>query len=401
MANQALLADNASAFARRARAAPRAGAALLAGLVVCGHCGRQMHVAYKPQPRYLCQALSKTYAGPSCLHLDGASIDAAVVQAFFQAMQPAELDLLDELLAEQQAEQARLVQQHADQVARATYEARLAQRQYDAIDPENRLVAAELERRWELALRALAEAREAAERFAQQPPTPQLDPVLRRQLQDLGQHLPTLWASGRLSTAQKKELLRSLIRRVILARPTPDTVEVKVVWVSGAFSTLSVHPVIHRATDVSGYDQFVERVVALAAEGYQDGQIARQLTAEGFRSARNPAGVPTVSVGKVRRALAQPSLTTYLRHQPKLGEQWTVWGLCRVLNVTRNWLYDRIRQGTVPATRHPHTGYYLIADDPDLVAALQRQVPERRRRLTPAESASTGTATDPIGPAGV
>ena len=55
--------------------------------------------------------------------------------------------------------------------------------------------------------------------------------------------------------------MRSLIRRVILARPTPDTVEVKVVWVSGAFSTLSVHPVIHRATDVSGYEQLVKRLV--------------------------------------------------------------------------------------------------------------------------------------------
>jgi hypothetical protein len=339
-----------------------------------------MQVAYKPQPRYLCQALSKAYGGASCLHLDATGIDAAVVEAFFQALEPAELDLLDEVLAERRAERARLLQQHADQVARATYEARLAQRQYDASDPENRLVAAELERRWELALRALAEAREAAERFAQQPPAPELDPLLRRQLQDLGRHLPALWASGRLSTAHQKELLRGLIRRVILARPQPDHVEIKVVWVSGAFSTVHAYPAIHRAKDVTGYDQLVQRVVALAAEGYQDGEIARRLTAEGFRSARRPTGVAKLFIGDVRRAQGQPSLTEHLRHQPQLDGRWTVWGLSRELNVHRNWLYDRIRTGILPVTRHPATGHYLIADDPGLLEELRRQVPARRRR---------------------
>ena len=69
-----------------------------------------------------------------------------------------------------------LAQQYADQVTRAEYEARLAERQYQAVDPDNRLVAGEVERRWELALRAVAEAREAAERFATQPPLRQLAP---------------------------------------------------------------------------------------------------------------------------------------------------------------------------------------------------------------------------------
>jgi hypothetical protein len=148
VANQAQLADNALRYPHRSRGAPREGVALLVGLVVCAGCGRQVHVAYKPQPRYLCQALTKAYGGPACLHLDAASIDAAVVDVFFQAIQPAELDVLEEVLAEQRANQDRVAQQYADQVTRATYEARMAQRQYEAVDPDNRLVAAELERRW-------------------------------------------------------------------------------------------------------------------------------------------------------------------------------------------------------------------------------------------------------------
>jgi hypothetical protein len=92
------------------------------------------------------------------------------------------LDLLEEVVAAQQADHARLAQHYADQIARAEYEARLAQRQYQAVDPENRLVAAELERRWELALRAVAEAREAAEAFARQPDRPSLTPEMQAQV---------------------------------------------------------------------------------------------------------------------------------------------------------------------------------------------------------------------------
>jgi Recombinase zinc beta ribbon domain len=374
VANQERLSDNASRFAWRARAAPRAGAALLAGLVVCGRCGHQMRVAYKPRYRYVCAALNEAYREPGCLSLEGAGIDAAVVAAFFEALAPAELALLDEVLAAGQADHDRLAQQYADQVQRAAYEARLAQRRYQAVDPDNRLVAVELERGWELALRALAEAREAAERFAQAPAPPVLDPALRAQLADLSNRLPDLWDSGRLTPAHKKELLRSLIRRVILSRPAPDTVAVKVVWVSGAYSLLAVHPPVHRGRDLHDYDRLVQRILALSAEGYQDTAIARRLSAEGFRSARR-RDVPAALVERVRRAHGQVSLTECFRREDRIDGCWTVAGLARALHVSSDWLRRRVASGSVPARRHPLTGRYLIDDDPALIAHLQTQVP--------------------------
>jgi hypothetical protein len=236
-------------------------------------------------------------------------------------------------------------------------------------------VAAELERRWELALRAEVEAREAAARFAVEPAELDLDPTLRAQLRDVSRRLPMLWASGRLTAVHKKELLRTLIRRVILDRPRPDTIELKVVWVSGAFSILAVHPRIHRAIDVGDYERMVRRVLVLAAEGYQDPQIARQLAAEGFRSARNLDGVPVRLVATVRRARGQPSLTEQFRHQEKLDGKWTVWGLARTLDVDRDWLYRRINRGTLRSERHAVTGHYLIPDEPDLLDQLRAQLP--------------------------
>jgi DNA invertase Pin-like site-specific DNA recombinase len=377
MANQERLADNASRYAARRRGAARAGPALLVGLVACCTCGRQLLVEYKTTHHYACAALSKEYGVPMCQYLDGPSLDSAVVQAFFDALQPAELAVLDEVLEAQRAEHTRLAQQYADQVARAEYEARLAQRQYLVVDPDNRLVAAELEHRWELALRALAEARETAERFAQQPATPVLEPTLRAQLGDLSTQLPALWASGRLTPAHKKELLRTLLRRVVVTRRQPDTVEATIVWVSGATTRLTVHPPVAHAADLSSYERLVARLVELVAAGYHDGAIARQLTAEGFRSAHY-THVPTTLVTRLRRQQHQPSLTTQFRGQHQIAGQWTVWGLARALAVDRNWLYARIKAGTLPASRHPIIGHYLIPDDPAVLAQLQAQRPPRR-----------------------
>jgi hypothetical protein len=91
LANQARLMDNASTFARRARGAPRQGQALLAGLVVCGRCSYQMRVVYKPRRRYTCTAPPPAMGQATCLHVDGASLERVVVEAFFAALARAEL----------------------------------------------------------------------------------------------------------------------------------------------------------------------------------------------------------------------------------------------------------------------------------------------------------------------
>jgi DNA invertase Pin-like site-specific DNA recombinase len=199
LANQSRLAENASTFAQRARGTPRQGAALLAGLVICGRCGYQMRVAYKPQQRYTCTALAASHGAATCLHVDGARLNAVVVEAFFAALAPAELDLFEEVLAAQHADHAREAQHYADRVKRAEYEAHRAQRHYQAVDPDHRLVASELERQWEVALQAVAEARAAAEQFARHPPIPGIPPEMRTSLRDLGRTLPELWRAGQLS----------------------------------------------------------------------------------------------------------------------------------------------------------------------------------------------------------
>jgi DNA invertase Pin-like site-specific DNA recombinase len=394
MANQQHLADNASNYQRRMRGTARPGAALLAGLVVCGHCGRQMRATYKPKPRYVCTALGKSYGGPTCLHLEGAGIEEAVVAAFFAALAPAELDLLDEVLAAQQQAQSQLRRQHAEQVARAEYEVALAQRQYLAVDPDNRLVAAELERRWEAALQALAAARErAAQVLAQLEQPSTLEPALRAQLRELGPRMPELWTSGRLSSVHKKELLRSLIRRIIVKRPVPARIELQIVWVSGAWSRLTVQPGLQRTAELEDYARLVERVRALSSVGYDDGVIAERLAAEGFRSARTER-LSKELVGKLRRRHQIVSVRTTYREQDQIDGQWTVGGLIRRFGVKRARLYEWIERGVVPARQHPETGQYLIPDDPDVLAALQARSVKEYPRVIHVEESGEGAAAD-------
>jgi len=331
--------------------------------------------------RYLCDAAKNTLAAPTCFCFEGEGIDRAVVEAFFAAVKPSEIALLEEVLEARSADREKLLGHHKDRVKGATYEARLAEKRYRSVDPENRLVAAELEKGWEAALRNLADAKEGLERFEweQLAKEPAIDPALREQLMNLGRRLPELWESGRLRVEHKKELLRSLISRIILSRPFPDTIEVRIVWISGAVSPITIRPRITRSKDLSEYPLLVEKILKLAQEGYTDGAIARILTEEGFRSARNTEKVPVRFVGKVRREHDQSSLIHQFRSKEKVGGKWTVLGLSRELGVSRNWFYKKIENGTIPAERNPLTGHYLIEDDPKLLEQLRTQIDEKRR----------------------
>lgn len=390
LANQARLQDNARRYTENGlgRGAPREGTALLQGLATCGHCGHVMRVAYRPRARYLCNGMSRVFAEPRCLHLEGPSIEAFVVAAFFEAIQPVQLAALDEVLAQRSRDEARVQKHHQQQLQRARYEAALAKRRYQQVDPANRLVAGELETDWNDKLRALREAQETVERRAQQTKPPTLTPALKAQLCNLAQALPALWAEDQLTNEQRKALLRSLIARVILKRLAPDCVEVKIVWVSGHFSEGIVIPPIHRQADITDYETMVGRIEQLWRDGYTDAQIANALSAEGFRSARSTR-VSTMTVLKIRNQHHWVSRYHQHRLANKIDGLWTIHGLAGKLNVDRNWFYTRIKSGFLSepdVIRKPPYDNYLIRNDAVLLARLRREI---KRTIRPGTKPQT------------
>ncbi|MBV7335885.1 recombinase family protein [Chloroflexi bacterium TSY] len=183
LANQERLSQNAMHYEKAmqaAQGAAREGKALLQGLVWCGCCGYRMHIRYRNTPTYACSQLYDSYGRKSCLFVTAPKIDEIVVQAFFEAIQPAQLDALAALLEQQQQDHAKLDHQWQQRLERAEYEAQRAERQYSQADPENRLVTASLEKRWEEKLGTLHETQREYACFQQQQTTPGISPQLQQ-----------------------------------------------------------------------------------------------------------------------------------------------------------------------------------------------------------------------------
>lgn len=384
LANQERIRQNGLRFVeirQKAQGIVRKGPGLLQGLIICGRCGHHLQIAYKHTPRYVCRGLERTTLAPSdCNSVRAHVVDEVVVQAFFEVLQPAQLDALETILASQQADRARLERQWQDQLKRAQYEVQLAQRQYDAVDPDNRLVAAELERRWEAKLEQLRQTEEDSYRFQQAPLPQTIPPELRKLFQEVSSRLPELWPS--LSNAQKKELLRSLIQRVIIRRPALDQLAVRIVWISGCFSDHTALTPIRRDQDVSGFDQMVERIKELCQQGYNDEQIASRLTEEGFHSARSPYLTP-ISVLKIRLARKWHSPFEQRRGKDSVDDHLTVNGLAKQLDANKSTIYRFIYRGVIPTelvVRTQQSGVYLIQKNEQLVERLRQRVEENKRK---------------------
>jgi DNA invertase Pin-like site-specific DNA recombinase len=392
LANQDRLAQNGLRFTEnrdKAQGVARHGPGLLQGMIVCGHCAHHLQTVYKKTPRYVCRGLIRTTDAPSdCNSVRAPEVDEVVVQAFFEALEPAQLDALEAILAAQEQEQQQLDRQWQEQLKRAQYEAGLAQRQYEAVDPQNRLVAAELERRWEESLRRLRQTEEDYHQFQQRPRPNTIPPHLRDQFRQVSHYLPHLWPA--LDNAAKKELLRSLISQVIVKRLVPDQVEIRIVWISGAYTDRTTLIPIHREQDVSGYEQMVERVGQLWQQGYNDEEMADLLTQEGFHSARSPRVVPQ-SVMKIRLARRWFLPLERMRGVEEVDGYLTARGLAKHLAVNKSTIYRFIYNQVIPpqlVKRDPQAGTYLIRKDDQLLERLRQRVIEHKQKNGMLKSAS-------------
>ena len=163
-----------------------------------------MVVQYKGGTQYLCNSLRQQYQVPVCQRIPGDPIDDYVVRLFFKALEPAELDVYDRVMTSLSEEQEQIHRAQRQQLDRLRYQAQLAERQYHKSDPDNRLVTAELEKRWEAALRELKQAEEVIEREQhEQVILTQLDPETRRVLTEVGPKIPEWWREDRFSRAEE------------------------------------------------------------------------------------------------------------------------------------------------------------------------------------------------------
>jgi DNA invertase Pin-like site-specific DNA recombinase len=369
---EAMLRDNYAEYKRnRTRGVPREGKALLQGIAYCGECGHKLGVQYKRTTQYLCNFFRvHDCAGSPCQRLPADLIDEQVVQWFFEALSAAEIDLAARVLAEGDRTRHQVLAARCQEVERLQYQASLADRQFQRSDPDNRLVTAELERRWEAALSACKDAENRLREEEAHAPILAIPADLLEQLKNIGPHVSELWQQKLFKTSQKKALLRTLIDKVVLHRVATDRMCIRVVWRGGQTTTTELRIPVYDYARLSDRKQIEETIVDLARAGKTDEQIAAVLASNGHRAPRGKE----MSAAMVRRHRLAKRVSRYrLKAQPLCRPGYlSLIQIAEKLEVSYARIYRYIFEGKLQAKKDPSAKCYLFPDKPATLAQFRQ-----------------------------
>lgn len=383
--NQKHLANNVNHYAAGHSGAPRKGAALLQGIAVCGRCGRRMSLRYSgPQgtyPVYACRADRDQDAGPLCQEVRALPVDAKVERILLEALIPDKIAIAIAALGEIEAEAQQLERQWSLRRERARYEAERARRQYDAVEPENRLVARSLERVWEDKLRAAEAIEQDYERWSRNEPLVLSEPD-RQALHAMGEELPKIWNASTTTSPDRKNILRLVIKEVVLdQKRLPGQVWFRILWQTDATSEHQLQRRVHGYDDYADQDKLRQRVEDLNALAKMDKEIAQMLNAEGFMSARGGTfsggnvwhlrkrwDIPTVKINGSGSNPAQWPDATYSVH-----------GAAELLGVTQQTIFKYLARGIIQGKQLTKGQPWQIDLCDKQIDDLQTQVQRNRR----------------------
>ncbi len=279
--------ENAQMQGRMSRGAPRHGTALLAGLLRCRRCGRRLHVTYSGANgkvrRYDCRGAMVNHGTGHCLSFGSLALERAVEDAIFAVVAPGAIDAALAAAAQTQEQQTEREAHARLALEQLRYEAERARRQYDAVDPANRLVAAELERRWNAALDAVAAQERHLAGLATISASPAVDVA---GLRALAEDLPRVWQDSRTDARLKKRLVRTLIEELLVdVSADASRLHVIVRWAGGQHSALDVRKKRKGQHRFCTSEDVVDIVRALVRV-LPDGQIAAVLNRLGYTTGR-------------------------------------------------------------------------------------------------------------------
>jgi len=262
----------------------RTTTAVLAGLVVCGPCGCRMQTNYTRTLRYSCQRHALDYAAPACQSLVGAPLEQLVAAQLLQVVTPASLELSLRAAQDCERQRATLDRHWCLRVERARQAAERAARQYQTVEPENRLVARTLERQWEEALRTQRTLEEEYHRFQQAQPL-HLSAAERVQIARLADDLPALWQSPQTAIEEKRQVVRLLLQQVVVWAPASShEVKVQLHWTGGSVTEHVVQRPVHSWKQRADVAEVRARVQEGQAAGWTAQGIAAALNASGHRT---------------------------------------------------------------------------------------------------------------------
>jgi hypothetical protein len=386
--------------ANRARAAaagaPRNGPALLGGLVICGICDHRMQVSYEISRqgltgRYCCQRRHHTYGQARCQQMAARCLDNQAVAQVLSALAPAALELSVTAARQVEARRAEVDRIWRQRLERADFACDRARRQYQLAEPENRLVARQLEREWEAALAERARLGEEHERCQRQRPA-RLSAAELAAIRALAGDIPALWAAPTTTVADRKRLLRAVIESVqVTADGATERVHATVTWAGGHQTHADLVRPVARIDQLSYYPALTQRIRVLAGEGLGNATIAEQLATEGFRT---PRLHERFHHGEIQHLIRRLGLRPGLDHdqrtdQGSLGPgQWWLATLAREIGMPAATLFGWLKRGWITGRQDTRAPYrWIITADSAEVERLRalHQLPagyHNRRRWT-------------------
>lgn len=284
--NQKVLQDNVTqSRCQRQRTPPREGPSLIQGLVLCGKCGRHMQVQYHERrghlyPDYICGATAARQGLSQCQRVPGRSIDTAISDLLLETVTPLNIDVALAVQQELQSRFEEVDRLRQQTVQRAQQEAELARRRYMQVDPDNRLVADQLEADWNNKLRALRGTQDEYEK-QKEADQQSLSAEQRQKVLALATDFPKVWNDPNLPDRERKRIARLLLEDVTLRKE--DKVVVQVRFKGGALRTLELplpqpYCVLFRTRP-----EIIEEIDRLLGS-HEYREIAQQLNEHGLRS---------------------------------------------------------------------------------------------------------------------
>jgi hypothetical protein len=340
--------------------------------------GRSDHLVY------ICEAEVRDYGSPRCQQARGLAVDTEIERLVLQAFEPDRVALALGALEQLEREATTLERQWEIRIERARYEAARAQRQYEMCEPENRLVARNLERLWETKLRAVEEAEQEFQTWRRQHGTVLTDED-RQQILALDEDLPKLWSAPTTTNADRKQIIRLIIKDVVLDQKRErGKLWFKINWQTGATTE---HWIKRRTTSYREHadlEPMQARVRTLNAEGKTDNEIAAMLASEGYRTTKG-GQINSVSVYRMRKCWGICANRQYedgRNPQKWEDETYSVQGAATVIGVKASTMHRWLRGGLLDARQSGKGGAWKIRLTAEQISCLREyaQQPQAKRQ---------------------
>ena len=370
--NQRLIADNANGKGMMVRGAVRKGEALLTGLLRCGHCGRRLLVSYNGTKgdvgRYNCDATRSNPGADPCISFGALRVDEAVGAEIVRLLQPLGVEAAVRAITECEHQSGDKQRQLELALEQARYEAARARRQYDTVDPDNRLVAGELERRWNTALAAVRALEEELEALLRQGPAA-LSAEERQRLLQMGADLEAAWHHPAANAVTRKRIVRVVLREVV-ARVEDDQIQLLLHWQGGDHTRLTVRKNRRGQTRWSVEPETMELIRA-CARLMPDKTIAGLLNRTGKRTGRLNGWTQS----RVRSFRNTHGIAVYADGEWAERGEVTLTEAARILNLNPLTVLRQIHAGIIPAEQYCKGAPWVIKrrsiEDRDLVERVK------------------------------